>query len=320
MQNTLIEKRQSKWHNAGKSIIKSRYLILLIIPAIAFYFIFCYIPMYGVLIAFTDYSPKDGILGSLANFFVGFENFVYIFKSDPGFYSALRNTLLIGAGKIIISFVAAIVVALLINELRMRRFKKVSQIIVTFPHFLSWIVLAGFINVLFARTGVVNNVIALFGGSSARVDFMADQGFFLGLIFSSDIWKEAGWSSIIYLATMAGISPELYEAADIDGASRLKKMWHITLPGIKSTAILLLILSVGGVLSAGFDQIYNLYNPLVYEAADIIDTYIFRQTFVSGEMSVGVGTAIGLFKSLVSFILVITVDRIAKLCGERGII
>src|SRR5574344_1039654 len=126
MQNTLIEKRQSKWHNVGKSIIKSRYLILLIIPAIAFYFIFCYIPMYGVLIAFTDYSPKDGILGSLANFFVGFENFVYIFKSDPGFYSALRNTLLIGAGKIVISFVAAIVVALLINELRMRRFKKVS--------------------------------------------------------------------------------------------------------------------------------------------------------------------------------------------------
>lgn len=139
------------------------------------------------------------------------------------------------------------------------------------------------------------------------------------MIFASDVWKEAGWSSIIYLATMAGISPELYEAADIDGATRLQKIWHITLPGIKPTAILLLILSVGGILSAGFDQIFNLYNPLVYEVADILDTYIYRQTFTN-LVNPGIGTAIGLFKSIVSFILVLLVDRIAKLSGERGII
>jgi len=139
------------------------------------------------------------------------------------------------------------------------------------------------------------------------------------LIFTSDVWKEAGWSSIIYLATMAGISPELYEAADIDGATRLQKTWHITLPGIKPTAVLLLIMSVGGLLSAGFDQIFNLYNPLVYDQVDILDTYIYRQTF-KDLVNPGVGTAIGLFKSVVSFLLVVVVDRIAKLCGERGII
>ncbi|MDY0345790.1 MAG: ABC transporter permease subunit, partial [Bacilli bacterium] len=151
------------------------------------------------------------------------------------------------------------------------------------------------------------------------VDFLRNGPFFVTLLFGSDIWKEAGWGSIIYLATMAGISPELYEAADIDGATRLQKIWHITLPSIRPTAILLLILSVGGILSAGFDQIFNLYNPLVYNVADILDTYIYRSQF-HDNINAGVTTAIGLFKSVVSFILVLTVDRIAKLSGERGII
>ncbi|MBP5308171.1 MAG: sugar ABC transporter permease [Clostridia bacterium] len=199
----------------------------------------------------------------------------------------------------------------------MRKFKKSVQIIVTFPHFLSWVVVSGFVMNMFGRTGSVNDIISLFGGK--RIDFLSDGRFFLGLIFFTDVWKEAGWSSIIYLATISGISPELYEAADIDGASRMRKIWSITLPGVKSTAILLLILSVGGILSAGFDQIFNLYNPLVYNVSDILDTYIYRQTFSSG-MPVGQGAAIGLFKSVVSFILVIAVDRIAKLSGERGMI
>ena len=149
--------------------------------------------------------------------------------------------------------------------------------------------------------------------------FMSDGRFFLGLLFGADIWKEAGWGSIVYLATMAGIPQDQYEAADIDGATRLQKIWHITLPGIKAVAILLLIMSVGGVLSAGFDQIFNLYNPTVYKYADILDTYIYRETFQSYR-NPGLGPAVGLFKSVVSFILVITTDRIAKACGERGII
>ena len=317
MQKVLIAKRQSFWRKKALKFKKSSFLMVMILPAIAFYAIFNYIPMYGILMAFTKYFPKSGIIGSLQDHFVGFDNFAYIFNSDPEFLGVLRNTIIIGSAKIIISFVAAVTVALLINELRLRKFKKVSQTVVTFPHFLSWVVISGFVTSLFARSGIVNDIIVAVGGN--RQDFLADGGFFLGLIFFSDIWKEAGWSSIIYLATLAGISPDLYEAADIDGASRLKKMWHISLPGIKPTAILLLIMSVGGVLSAGFDQIFNLYNPLVYDMVDILDTYIYRQTFVN-NLNAGIGTAIGLFKSVVSFILVITVDRIAKLCGERGII
>jgi putative aldouronate transport system permease protein len=317
MEQETIARRNNSWSKVGRHIHQSRFLILMIIPAVVFYFIFSYIPMYGVLMAFTKYYPKLGVWGSLIYHNVGFDNFSIIFNSDPDFLNVLRNTVLIGIGKIIISFVAAIVAALLINDLRMRHFKKVAQVIVTFPHFLSWVVVAGFINALFARTGIIDDIIVACGGN--RIDFLSNGNFFLGLIFGSDVWKEAGWSSIIYLATMAGISPELYEAADIDGASRLQKTWHITLPGIKPTAVLLLIMSVGGILSAGFDQIFNLYNPLVYEQVDILDTYIYRQTFTN-LVNPGVGTAIGLFKSIVSFALVLIVDRIAKLCGERGII
>lgn len=313
MKKELIVNQNRNKISLKTRIYKAKYLILMIIPAVVFYFVFNYIPMYGVLIAFKQYYPKKGILGSP---WVGFDNFKIIFD-DPDFWKVLRNTVIIGGSKIIISFVSALLVALLINEIRMVKFKKTVQIIVTFPHFLSWVVVGGFVMNLFGRTGAVNDLIALTGRE--RVDFLSSSKFFLGLLFSSDVWKEAGWSSIIYLATMAGISPELYEAADIDGATRMQKMWHITLPGIRPTAILLLIMSVGGILSAGFDQIYNLYNPLVYNVSDILDTYIYRQTFFQG-MPAGQGTAIGLFKSVVSFILVIIVDRVAKLCGERGIL
>lgn len=315
MNKTLIVKRNSTFNNLGKKLNHSKYLLMMIVPAIVYYFIFCYIPMYGILIAFKEYYPKKGIMGSPWN---GLKNFKFLAEADSNFWPVLRNTLIIGVSKIIISFIAALLVALLLNEIRMRLFKKTIQIVVTFPHFLSWVVVGGFVMNLFGRTGAVNDLIALAG--KERIDFMSDGRFFLGLLFTSDIWKEAGWSSIIYLATMAGISPELYEAADIDGATRIQKIKNITLPGIKPTAILLLIMSVGGILSAGFDQIYNLYNPLVYKVSDILDTYIYRETLYTGALKAGVGTAIGLFKSVVSFILVLIVDRIAKLCGERGII
>ena len=292
---------------------RSKYLMLMILPAIVFYIIFCYVPMYGVLMAFKNFKPKLGIWASPWN---GVDNFIKVFE-EPKFWLAFRNTLIIGSVKIVISFVAAILIALLLNELRMRRVKKTVQTIVTFPHFLSWVVVAGFVFSLFSYNGAVNSLIAAIGGS--RTNFLADKYFFFGLIFASDIWKEAGWGSIIYLATMAGIPQDQYEAADIDGATRMQKIWHITLPGIKATAILLLIMSVGGVLSAGFDQILNLGNPLIREDVNIIDTYIYYHASV-GSDSAGVGTAIGLFKSVIGFTLVIIVDRIAKACGERGII
>ena len=313
MELTTIAQRNNPFKKLKGKIWRSKYLILMILPAIVFYIIFCYVPMYGVLMAFKNFKPKLGIWGSPWN---GVDNFIRVFE-ERKFWLAFRNTIFIGSVKIVVAFIAAILIALLLNELRMRRTKKTIQTIVTFPHFLSWVVVAGFVFSLFAYNGAVNSLISLLGGS--RTNFLADKYFFFGLIFASDVWKEAGWGSIIYLATMAGIPQDQYEAADIDGATRLQKIWHITLPGIKATAILLLIMSVGGVLSAGFDQILNLGNPLIREDVNIIDTYIYYHAIV-GSDSAGVGTAIGLFKSVIGFTLVIIVDRIAKACGERGII
>ena len=313
MELTTIAKRNNPFRKFGSKFLRSKYLVLMIIPAIIFYILFCYVPMYGVLMAFQKFNPKVGIFGSQ---FIGFQNFVTVFE-EPKFWLAFRNTLIIGSIKIVISFLGAVTIALLLNELRMIKTKKTIQTIVTFPHFLSWVVVSGFVFSLFAYNGAVNALVDAMGGD--RTNFLADKGFFFGMVFTSDIWKEAGWGSIIYLATMAGIPQDQYEAADIDGATRLQKIWHITLPGIKPTAILLLIMSVGGVLSAGFDQILNLGNDLIREDVNIIDTYIYYH-YVSGSGNAGIGTAIGLFKSVVSFALVITVDRIAKACGERGII
>ena len=313
MELTTIAKRNNPFRKFGAKFWRSKYLVMMIIPAIVFYIIFCYVPMYGVLMAFQKFNPKVGIFGSN---FVGIDNFITVFV-DAKFWLSFRNTLIIGSVKIVISFLGAVIIALLLNELRMIRTKKVIQTIVTFPHFLSWVVVSGFVFSLFAYNGAVNALVDAMGGD--RTNFLADKGFFFGMVFASDIWKEAGWGSIIYLATMAGIPQDQYEAADIDGATRLQKIWHITLPGIKPTAILLLIMSVGGVLSAGFDQILNLGNDLIREDVNIIDTYIYYH-YVSGSGNAGIGTAIGLFKSVVSFALVITVDRIAKACGERGII
>lgn len=313
MEQLTISRRNNPFRKFARRVNKSKYLIFMIIPAIIFYIVFSYIPMYGILMAFKDFRPKLGILGSPWN---GVDNFIRVFE-EPKFWLAFKNTLIIGSVKIVISFLGAVTISLLLNELRMRRTKKVIQTIVTFPHFLSWVVVSGFVFSLFAYNGAVNALVEAMGGS--RTNFLADKGFFFGLIFASDIWKEAGWGSIIYLATMAGIPQDQYEAANIDGATRLQKIWHITLPGIKPTAILLLIMSVGGVLSAGFDQILNLGNPLIREDVNIIDTYIYYHAIV-GSDSAGIGTAIGLFKSVISFALVIAVDRIAKACGERGII
>jgi len=313
MELTTISRRNNAFVKFGNKFWRSKYLLLMILPAIVFYIIFCYVPMYGVLMAFKDFKPRLGVWNSPWN---GVDNFIRVFD-EPKFWLAFRNTLIIGSVKIVIGFLGAVTTALLLNELRMIKTKKTIQTIVTFPHFLSWVVVSGFVFSLFAYNGAINSLVKAMGGD--RTNFLANKNFFFGLVFASDIWKEAGWGSIIYLATMAGIPQDQYEAADIDGATRLQKIWHITLPGIKPTAILLLIMSVGGVLSAGFDQILNLGNPLIREDVNIIDTYIYYHAIV-GSDSAGVGTAIGLFKSVIGFALVITVDRIAKACGERGII
>ena len=315
MELTTIAQRNNPFRKFGAKFLRSKYLVLMILPAIVFYVIFNYLPMYGIVLAFKSFNPIKGIIGSPWN---GLDNFQEVFK-DPNFWPVVLNTVIIGSIKIVVGFLGAVITALLLNELRMRRTKKTIQTIVTFPHFLSWIVISGFVFSLFAYHGAVNSMVSAAGGEP--VQFLRNKTFFFILIFATDIWKEAGWGSIIYLATMAGIPQDQYEAADIDGATRLQKIWHITLPGIKPVAILLLIMSVGGVLSAGFDQLLNLTPHALEGKIDIIDTYIYRNYIGDVDPSqVGIGTAIGLFKSVVGFILVITVDRIAKACGERGII
>ena len=304
-------RRAALWRN----IKNAKYIYILILPAIAFYIIFNYIPMYGIRIAFQDFYPRLGVSGSPS---VGWANFEYIFGQEE-FWRAFRNTVVLSFCRIALNFAFSIGTALMINEIRMSRFKKVVQTIYTFPHFLSWVIIAGFVNNLFMNTGAINNLIALLGGE--RIYFLRNGGFFFGLLLFLDIWKEAGWGSIVYLATIAGIDSELYDAAEIDGANRFRQMWSVTLPGVRSTAVLLLILSTGSILNSGFDQVFNLYNPLVYNVADILDTYIYRTTFGTAQASnPGYGAAVGLFKSVVSCALVIIVDRVAKLTGERGII
>ena len=322
MEKVLIKKKQSFGYSFKRKLSSSKFLIMMIIPAIVYYILFCYVPMYGVLIAFTYYSPRLGITGSIFNNWVGFDNFAEVFKL-PGFWKVFTNTMFIGSMKIIISFVSAVLMAILINELRMKFFKKSVQIIVTFPHFLSWVVVASLFFLLFDSTSGLSRAIVSAGGTPLSI--FTDGKKFLALVFTSDIWKEAGWSSIIYIATMAGISSDLYEAANIDGASRIQKIWHVTLPGIKSTAILLLIMSVGGVFSAGFDQIFNMTNHLnnktVLGTVQILDTLVYQIGLVSKTPNrFAESSALGLFKSVIGFVLVIITDRIAKLCGERGII
>ena len=298
-----------------KKMWDSRYMYMLIIPAIIFYIVFNYAPMYGIKIAFQDFYPRLGVKDSP---WIGLENFKIVF-AEPLFWRAFRNTLTISFSKVISGFVFAVMNALLINELRLRKFSKIAQTVITFPHFLSWVSIAGFTSNLFTNSGDINTLIAHLGGT--KIDFLSDKGFFFSLLILTEVWKEAGWGSIIYLAAIAGIDAQLYEASELDGAGRIRKIFSITLPCIKSTIILMLILSVGNVMDGGFDQIFNMYNPLVYEVSDTLDTYIYRITFgTSSATNPGISAAIGLFKSIISCALVLTVDRIAKMTGERGII
>uniref|UniRef100_UPI000584C1CA ABC transporter permease n=1 Tax=Caldicellulosiruptor sp. F32 TaxID=1214564 RepID=UPI000584C1CA len=225
--------------------------------------IFCYIPMYGVTLAFKEYDYAKGILHSP---WVGLRNFEFILM-EPEFWQAFRNTIIISFGKLITGFPAPIILAILLNELREGRYKKSLQTIYTFPHFLSWVIVAGIIKNLFSSDGAINNALVALGFQ--KYSFLADARLFRPLLYISEIWKESGWSSIIYLAAISGIDPELYEAAYIDGANRWQRIRYITWPGIKPTAVLLFVLAVGNCMNAGFDQIFNLYNPLVYETGDI---------------------------------------------------
>jgi putative aldouronate transport system permease protein len=299
-------------HPLLMKILKYKYFYLLTIPALIYYIIFAYIPMYGSVLAFKDFNYAKGILHSP---WVGMKHFDRVFD-DAVFWKVFANTLLISFGRIIYEFPVPIILAILMNEIGKNKLKRFYQTVFTFPHFVSWIVVSGIIFNLFSDAGVVNQAITVFGGQ--KVSLLTVPKIFRGLLYITDNWKEAGWGTIIYLAAIAGISPDLYEAAEIDGASRFQRMRYITWPAIRSVTGILLILQIGNIMNAGFDQILNMYNPIVYDVSDILDTYVYRRTFVTG-MDFSSSTAIGLFKSAINVILLYSANYTVKKVNGEGI-
>lgn len=270
---------------------------MMLIPALIFIIVFSYIPMMGILMAFQKYIPTKGLLGSP---FVGWKNFKFLLDY-PDIGRIFFNTIYIAVMKITAGLVVPITIAILLNELRKEWVKRTFQTLVYLPHFLSWVLLSGIvIDVLSPSTGVVNQFLGLFG--IKPIFFLGDNNWFPYVMVVTDVWKEFGFGTIIYLAALTGINPALYEAAEIDGAGRWKQTLYVTLPGMLPIIVLMLTLSIGNVLNAGFDQIFNLYNPQVYESGDIIDTFVYRMGVV--ESQYGFATAVGLLKSVVSFVLI----------------
>lgn len=287
-------------------------LYVMALPALLFLLIFKYVPMYGVIIAFKDYNLIQGVMNSP---WVGLQHFRELFMFDE-FPQVVRNTLIISMIKLIFGFPAPIVLALLLNELILPRFKRIVQTVTYVPHFISWVVVGGIvIDLLSPNTGIVNKVIQALGFQP--VFFMSDERWFRWILVFSDIWKEAGWGAIVYLAALLGINDELFQAATVDGAGRLRQIWHVSLPGIRSTIVILLLLRIGHVFDAGFEQVLVMYNPTVYQVADIIDTYVFRVGL--GQMQFGLTTAAGLFKSAIGCVLLVAANWIARKMGEDGI-
>ena len=278
----------------SKGFAKHYYLML--IPGYIWLILFSVVPMFGIVIAFQDYHPVRGVLGSD---WIGLEHFIYMFTLNET-KSIFFNTIFIAVMKIVGHLVIPLAFALMLNEVRIAVFKRTVQTIVYLPHFLSWVILGGILLDIFAYRGPVNQLLQWFGVDPAL--FFARADLFPYLVVASDVWKEFGFNTIIYLAALTGINPSLYEAAAIDGATRLRRLWHITLPGVRTTAVLLAVLSLGNVLNAGFDQIFNLYNPLVYSSGDIIDTWVYRAGLLNLQYELA--TAVGLLKSVVGFILI----------------
>lgn len=287
-----------------------RYLYLMLIPAVAAMIIFCYAPMYGIQIAFKNYKPRSGIWGSQ---WVGFKYFLRMFREQT-FMTVLRNTLVISGLRLVICFPAGVIFALMLNEIGNQRLKKVAQTISYMPHFVSWVVLGGIVKSLLSLNGPVNVLVKLCGGTPAI--WLTKSNYFIPIVLVTDIWKSMGWGSIVYLAAMAGIPMDQYESAEIDGASRFQRIWYITLPSILPVVMTMFILRIGNIMSAGFDQIFNLYSAAVYDVADIIDTYSYRVGLIDNNFSYS--AAIGLFKNVLGFALMIAVNQLTKTTNKHG--
>lgn len=285
---------------------RNKWLYLFLVPGFCYLLVFKYVPMFGIVIAFKDFSLVKGIWASE---WIGFENYRYLFQSGD-FYRVFRNSLLLSTYQIIWEFPAPIILALMLNEVRGIVFKRVSQTVLYLPHFISWVVLAGMIiNFLSPSGGIANHIVTSLGGNP--IDFLIKPEYFRTIIISAEVWKGVGWGTIIYLAAMTGIDPTLYESARMDGASRIQQIRYITVPGIMSTLIVLLILRMGNILDNGFEQVFLLYNPMTYEVADVFETYTYRIGLIDGRMSYA--AAVGLFKAFIGLFLLVTANRIARI-------
>ncbi|SDP83239.1 carbohydrate ABC transporter membrane protein 1, CUT1 family [Litchfieldia salsa] len=293
-------------------ILKNKYLYFMLMPGLMYFIIFKYFPMGGLIIAFQDYQPFLGITESP---WVGFKHFIRLF-TEPTFFMLLSNTLFLFALNLFIFFPIPIILALMLNEVRIKMFKNLVQTVIYIPHFMSWVIIVS-ISFVFLTVdgGVINELIAKAGGE--KMNFMTDGNWTRAIYILQIIWKEMGWSTIIYLAAVTAVDPQLYEAAKMDGANRLKQIWHVTLPAIRPVIIILLILKIGQTLDLGFEHVYLLLNSLNREAVEIFDTYVYTAGLKNGQLSYS--TAVGLFKGLVGLILVIGANKLAKKFGEDGL-
>ncbi|MBO9607818.1 MAG: sugar ABC transporter permease [Paenibacillaceae bacterium] len=291
---------------------RNQYLLLLSLPGLLFFLLFKYAPMWGVIISFQKYSSYRGLFKSD---WVGFEHFQRFFAS-PDLVMLLRNTFAINLLNLVFFFPASILLALLLNELRQKKLKSFVQSVVYLPHFLSWVIIAGMTYMMLSESiGAINLLLMKLG--VGPFDFLVNPNYFWALLTLQSIWKEAGWGSIIFLAAFAGIDPQLYEAAKMDGANRLQQMIHVTLAGIRNVIFILLILRIGNIMDVGFEQVYLMMNGAVSSVADVIDTYVYRAGILQGQFSYS--AAIGLFKSLVGLAMVIGANWLAKKFGEEGV-
>lgn len=310
-QHYLIYEKPNLIQRIKKDFKINKWLILMALPVVAWYILFHYVPMYGVIIAFKEFSPVKGILGSK---WVGLRHFNDFFSSIYA-WRVIRNTLLINAYQLIFAFPAPIILALLLNEIKSKYFKKTVQTITYLPHFVSTVVICGMIIDFFAKNGLINDIIAAFGG--ARTLFLLEAEWFRSIYVGTGIWQGVGWGSIIYLAALSSIDTELYEAVSIDGAGRWRKFIHVTLPGIAPTIVILLIMNIGRMMSEGYEKVILLYNPNTYETADLISSFVYRRGLVDANYSFS--AAVGLFNSLVNLILIVTANYVSRKVNETSL-
>lgn len=294
-----------------KDFIRNWTLYLLVLPVILYYIMFHYKTMYGTIIAFQDYIPRKGIAGSE---WVGLENFIRFFQ-NPYFFRLIKNTLLISFYGLVFGFPAPIILALLLNEVHHKRYKKTIQTITYLPHFISLVVVTGMIKDFTQSTGIINDMVVMFGGT--RSALLQNPNLYRTIYIVSDIWQGIGWGSIIYLSALSGVDQQLYEAASIDGAGRFKQMFHITLPCISSTIIIMLIMRMGQLLGTGYEKTILMYNEAVYETADVIASYIYRTGILERNWSYS--TAIGLFNSAINLMMIIAANKISKKISETSL-